>query len=96
MKSDDVGVLREVQRNTRMAMKALDALSGKIYDDGLSVQAARESMKYAEIYNKATDRLIGGKAASYRDNGFQDLMLKGSISANTMLNTSTPAILRKC
>ena len=52
MKSDDVGVLREVQRNTRMAMKALDALSGKIYDDGLSVQAARESMKYADIYNK--------------------------------------------
>ena len=92
MKSDDVGVLREVQRNTRMAMKALDALSGKIYDDGLSVQAARESMKYAEIYNKATDRLIGGKAASYRDNGFQDLMLKGSISANTMLNTSTSHI----
>ena len=92
MKSDDVGVLREVQRNTRMAMKALDALCGKIYDDGLSVQAARESMKYAEIYNKATDRLIGGKAASYRDNGFQDLMLKGSISANTMLNTSTSHI----
>ena len=72
MKSDDIGILQEVQKNTKMAMKAIDALSGKIYDDGLSVQMARESMKYAEIYNKATDRLLSGKAAFYRDNGFQE------------------------
>ena len=92
MKSDDVGVLQEVQKNAKMAMKAIDALSGKIYDDALSMQVTRESMKYAEIYNKATDRLLNGKAASYRDNGFQDMMLKGSVSANTMLNTSTSHI----
>lgn len=92
MKSDDVGVLQEVQKNTKMAMKAIDALSGKIYDDALSIQVTRESMKYAEIYNRATDRLIDGKAASYRDNGFQDIMLKGSVNANTMLNTSTSHI----
>lgn len=92
MKSDDIGILREVQKNTKMAMKAIDALSGKIYDDSLSVQMARESMKYAEIYNKATDRLLNGKAAFYRDNGLQDIMLKGSVSMNTMLNTSTSHI----
>lgn len=92
MKSDDIGILQEVQKNTKMAMKAIDALSGKIYDDGLSVQMARESMKYAEIYNKATDRLLSGKAAFYRDNGFQDMMLKGSVNMNTMLNTSTSHI----
>ena len=92
MKSDDIGILQEVQKNTKMAMKAIDALSGKIYDDGLSVQMARESMKYAEIYNKATERLLSGKAAFYRDNGFQDMMLKGSVNMNTMLNTSTSHI----
>lgn len=92
MKSDDIGILQEVQKNTKMAMKAIDALSGKIYDDSLSVQMARESMKYAEIYNKATDRLLNGKAAFYRDNGLQDMMLKGSVSMNTMLNTSTSHI----
>lgn len=92
MKSDDIGILQEVQKNTKMAMKAIDALSGKIYDDTLSVQMARESMKYAEIYNKATDRLLNGKAAFYRDNGFQDMMLKGSVNVNTMLNTSTSHI----
>lgn len=92
MKSDDIGILQEVQKNTKMAMKAIDALSGKIYDDSLSVQMARESMKYAEIYNKATDRLLNGKAAFYRDNGLQDMMLKGSVRMNTMLNTSTSHI----
>lgn len=92
MKSDDIGILQEVQKNTKMAMKAINALSGKIYDDTLSVQMARESMKYAEIYNKATDRLLNGKAAFYRDNGLQDMMLKGSVNMNTMLNTSTSHI----
>lgn len=92
MKSDDVGVLREIQKNTKMAIKAIDALNGKIYDDGLSVQMARESMKYAEIYNKATDRLLSGGASSYRDNGIQDMMLRGAVRTNTMFNTSTSHI----
>ncbi|MDE6204272.1 MAG: hypothetical protein K2O16_18250 [Lachnospiraceae bacterium] len=92
MKLDDVRVLQEVQKNTKMAMKAIDTISEKIYDDGLSVQAARESMKYADIYNKATDRLLEGRAASYRESGFQDMMVKGGVRANTMLNTSTSHI----
>lgn len=92
MRSDDAKVLREVQRNTKMAMKAIDTISDRVYDDDLSVHMARESMKYADIYNKATDRLLGGRAASYRENGFQDMMLKGGVRANTMLNTSTSHI----
>lgn len=92
MRSDDAKVLREVQRNTKMAMKAIDTISDRVYDDDLSVHMARESMKYADIYNKATDRLLYGRAASYRENGFQDMMLKGGVRANTMLNTSTSHI----
>ena len=49
-------------------------------------------MKYAELYNKATDRLLNGRAASYRENGIQDMMLMGGVRANTMLNTSTSHI----
>ena len=92
MRIDDIKVLQEIQRNTKMAMKAIDAISDKIYDDDLSIQAARESMKYADIYNQATDRLLDGKAASYKETGFQDLMLKGGIHVNTMLDTSTSHI----
>ena len=92
MKNDDVKVLQEVQRNTKMAMKAIDAVSEKIFDDNLAMQVTRESMKYADIYNKATDRLLEGKAASYKETGFQDMMLKGGVKANTMFNTSTSHI----
>jgi len=92
MKSDDVKVLREVQRNTKMAMKAIDTINDRVYDDGLSMHMTRESMKYADIYNKATDRLLGGRAASYRENGFQDMMVKGGVRVNTMLDTSTSHI----
>lgn len=92
LRSDDVEVLQEVQRNAGMAVKAIDAISEKIYDDDLSMQAAREAMKYSEIYNKATDKLLSGGAASYKSTGFQDAMLKSSIHANTIFNTSTSHI----
>ena len=92
MKSDDAKVLREVQRNTKMAMKAIDTITDRVYDDDLSMHITRESMKYAELYNKATDRLLNGRAASYIENGIQDMMLKGGVRANTMLNTSTSHI----
>ncbi len=92
MKSDDVKILQEVQKNTKMAMKAIDTISEKIFDDDLSMHVTRESMRYADIYNKATDRLLNGKAASYRETGFQDMMVKGGVRANTMLNTSTSHI----
>ena len=64
MRNDDVRILQEVQRNTKMAMKAIDTISEKIYDDDLSMHVARESMKYADIYNKATDMLLEGRAPS--------------------------------
>ncbi len=92
MKSDDVRILQEVQKNTKMAMKAIDTINEKIYDDNLSMDVTRESMRYAEIYNKAAGRLLEGKAAFYRENGFQDILLKNGVRANTALNTSTSHI----
>ena len=92
IKRDDVRVLQEVQKNTKMAIKAIDAISEKIYDDNLSMLVTRESMKYSDIYNKASDRLLDGKAAPYRESGFQDMMLKNGVRANTMFNTSTSHI----
>lgn len=89
MKRDDIRVLQKVQKNAGMAVKAIDRISRKIYDDDLSMQVARESMKYSEIYNKATERLIEGRAPSYKDSGFSDLMLKSAIDTNTLFNTST-------
>lgn len=89
MKKDDIKILQEVQKNAGMAMKAINAISPKVYDDDLAVQISRQGMKYSEIYNKATDKLIEGKAPNYQESGFQDMMLKGGIQGNTLFNTST-------
>ena len=45
MKRDDAEILREVQKNTEMAMKAIDTISDKVYDDGLAIQLSRQSLK---------------------------------------------------
>ena len=89
MKRDDVRILQEVQKNTGMAMKAIDYISSKIYDDNLSIQVAKEAIKYSELYNKATEALIKERVPSYKSSGFKDLMLKSAINSNTLFNTST-------
>lgn len=92
MKSQEIAVYREVQRNTEMAMKAIDAISGKVYDDSLATQISRQSIKYSELHNEATRHLVEAKAESYRGSYMADLMLKTGVHYNTLLDTSTSHI----
>ena len=89
MKKDDIKVLQEIQKNTDMAIKAIHSISGKVDDKELSGEITKQGMRYAEIYNRATDRLMEGKAKSYQSSGIQDIMLKSAIEGNTLLNNST-------
>lgn len=89
MKSQEVKVYREIQKNTDMAMKAIDTISDKVYDDQLALQISRQSLKYAELHNEATRELLNARAESYRGNYLSDIKLKTEIHYNTMLNTST-------
>lgn len=92
MKRDDAEILREVQKNTEMAMKAIDTISDKVYDDDLAVQLSKQALKYSEIHNKALDRILEGKAEPYRTNNVSQMMLVGGIHSNTLFNTSTSHI----
>ena len=89
MESQEAAVYREIQRNAEMAMKAIDTISGKVYDDDLALQISRQSLKYAELYNEASKQLMAGKAERYQSSALTDAMLKTAIHYNTMLNTST-------
>ena len=89
MESQEAAVYREIQRNTEMAMKAIDTISGQVYDDDLALQISRQSLKYAELYNEASKQLMAGKAERYQGNALADAMLRTGIHYNTMLNTST-------
>ena len=42
---------RQIQRNTEMAMKALDAVTDKIYDDRLAAVVAEQELQYSRLHD---------------------------------------------
>ncbi len=92
MKKDDVEILRGVQKNTEMAMKAINTISEKVSDDSLAVQLSKQALKYSEIHNKALDKILEAKSEPYRTNNVSQMMLVGGIHSNTMFDTSTSHI----
>jgi hypothetical protein len=92
MRKDDAELLRGIQKNTKSAMKALDTLSNKVYDDDLALQLSRQNLKYSEIYNKATNSLVEGNAEGYRPRAISERMMVGGIQANALFNNSTSHI----
>ena len=89
MTSQEAVVYREIQRNTETAIKAIDTISGKVYDDDFALQISKQSLKYAEIHNEASRQLMAAKADRYQSSALSDALLKTGIHYNTMLNTST-------
>lgn len=88
MKHDDAKLLREVQRNTELGMTAIDTILDKIGNDEFSLQLSKQSLHYSEIHNKALDQILQNEGDVYRGSQIADMMLKGSIHANTALNVS--------
>lgn len=89
MKREEEKILQEVQKNTEMAIRTIDAIADKVFDDDLALQLSRQSLKYSQIRNAAVEKLVDERGKEYRGNHIQDMMLVGSIHANTLLNTST-------
>lgn len=92
MRKQEINIYKEIQRNTEMAMKAIDTISDKVYDEHLALQINKQSLKYAEIRNEAYDKILEAKAEPYKSSYLQNLMLTGGIQYNTLLNTSTSKI----
>ena len=92
MVKQEINIYKEVQRNTEMAMKAIDTISDKVFDEELSTQMSKQSLKYAEIRNQAYDRLLEAHVEPYRSSYMENLMLTGGIQYNTIFNTSTSHI----
>lgn len=89
MTSHEATVYREIQRNTDMAMKAINTFADKVSDDALAMQMSRQSLRYSELHNEASRELLDAKAQSYQSSALSDALLRTGIHYNTMLNTST-------
>ena len=92
MKKDDQEILKEVQKNSSMAINAINTISEKVHDNALQQELKKQKLWYSVIQNKATDRLQNERAEEYHASAMQDLMLKGGIQMNTFTNCSTSKI----
>lgn len=92
MRREDIQVLRDVQKNAELAMKALDTVSDKVYDDDLAMQLSRQSLKYAQLRSQAVDKLLSAKLEPARANAVEGMLVAGGIYKDTLFNTSTSHI----
>lgn len=89
MKPEEINVYREIQKNAEMAVKAIETLSDKVYEDDFVLQISRQALKYSDIRNRAMDKLLAARAEPVHQNYLSDFMLKMGIHMNTLLNTET-------
>lgn len=88
MKHDDEMILQEIQKSTQMGMTAIDTILDKIDNDDFSMTLSRQSLQYAQLHNRALNRILQENGMGYRPNQLGDMVLKGSIHANTAFNIS--------
>ncbi len=88
MRHDDAKLLQEVQRSTQMGMAAIDTIMDKAENDDFSRQLSRQSLRYAQIHNKALDRILEGEGDVHRTGRVGEFLLRSGIHAGTALNVS--------
>jgi hypothetical protein len=92
MKRQEINIYREIQHTSENAVKTIDALAEKIYDDTFAVQMAANALQYSKIRNEAVDELLKAGENAYKGNYMEDMALKGSIGYRTLVNTSLSRI----
>lgn len=92
MKREDIQVLRDIQKNTELAMKAVDTVIDKVYDDDLVMQLSRQSLKYSQLHGQAVDRLLSAHLEPARVSALDGLRVVGNLHKDTLLDTSTSNI----
>ncbi|MDE7208181.1 MAG: hypothetical protein K2N90_13670 [Lachnospiraceae bacterium] len=89
MNSDDREILKAVQKNADMAIKAIGVVAQKARSAALSRELAKDKLMYSVIQNKATDRLNNEQADSYQPSAAADMLLAGGIHMSTLADCST-------
>ncbi len=92
MNRDDIAILKSVQKNTEMAMKAIETIEPKVYEKELSLLLTRTSGRYSDLHQKAVTSLVEAGVEPEKTSSLEQLMLVGGITGNTLLNTSTSHI----
>lgn len=92
MKKQDINLYREIQHTSESAIKAIETVSEKIYDDTFAVQMAGQSLQYSKIRNEAVEELVKAGADIYHGSYMEDMVMKRNIGYHTLLNSSLSRI----
>lgn len=85
---EEIHVLKETRKNASMAVQAIDALMGKIYNQEFAYELTAQRNRFRDFERKA-EAGLWEYGLLPKDSGIQKAMLWGSIQVNTMLNIST-------
>lgn len=89
MTTQEIEMCREVQKTAEAGIKTIEALTDMVQDDALSMQLARQTLRYSELYQEAARELLNAKAEGYRSTVIEDAKRRAEIHYHTLLNTST-------
>ncbi|MCD7836769.1 MAG: hypothetical protein LUG83_09035 [Lachnospiraceae bacterium] len=92
MKKQEINVYREIQHTSESAIKAIEAVSEKVYDDTFAVQMAGESLQLSKIRNEAVEEMVKAGVDIYHGSYMEDMVMKRNIGYHTLLNTSLSRI----
>lgn len=85
---EEISVLKETRKNASMAVNAIDALMGKVYNQEFGYELTAQKNRFREFERKA-EAGLWEYGIQQKDSGLQKAMLWGSIQASTMMNIST-------
>lgn len=92
MKSDDVAMLREVQKKSSTTLKAIQAISEYVDNADMSRMLFGQSKIIENIRNRAVESLMEGGEEVRQESIVSQTLVSSAIHMNTMLNTSTSHI----
>lgn len=89
IKNEEIDVLHESCRNTRMALEAIDTVLNKVYDEDLAYDLNCQAGKFREMERKIHRTMQKEGITPKEGSRMEKAMLWSSIQANTLMNTST-------
>ncbi|MEY8392504.1 hypothetical protein D3Z36_00140 [Lachnospiraceae bacterium] len=85
---EEINVLKETKKNASMAVSAIDALMGKVYNQEFAYELTSERNRFQDFERKA-EAGLWEYGLLPKESAVQKAMLWGAVQANTMLNIST-------
>lgn len=86
---EDLAVLNEAYRNSKMGVETINAIISKVYDEDLALDLNRQAVRFLSFEDKATEKIRKANERPETESPVGKAMLWTSIQANTLLNTST-------